>query len=636
MDVQNRYLTLMEAVEEERKAEEKFYTSIGDQKTLQEKIEGGFVWYPIEIANIHYALGENIEIKIKQKNLTANGFQHKFKVGISIQMFNSQPGTNAIKGVISSLQKNALSILTNVEKDVIESFESGLTGIEIIYDEKPYQVMKKAIHQVMNSNNLTIQVLRKALEVKSIPDNLIPERELSILPSNNGGLNDSQNQAVLTATKSRFMSIIHGPPGTGKTTTLVELTKSLLKKEKRILVCAASNNAVDVLATRLHFAGLKVLRIGNITRIHDELADLTIIEKLRNHPEWSNIKKVKIQAEQIFSQASKFKRSFGPQEREERKRLKKEAYDLRNWARELENRLSDEILCNTEVVATTLISASHSLIEKLYFDTVIIDEASQALEPECWVAMLKAKRVILAGDHLQLPPTVKSQEAIKKGLEITILDIMAESLAESSLLNVQYRMNDVILGFPNQQFYQNKLSSFTNIKQRYLPNDEAPLVFIDTAGCGFEETINPKQISYKNEGEYFILREYLLHKAEILVGASIGILSPYAEQVRYITEEVSEDDSTHLFQLEINTIDGFQGQEKDVIIISLVRSNHRSEIGFLKDARRLNVAMTRARKKLIIIGDSATIAAHPMYNDLIVFIEKNGTLDSGWNYMSFS
>ncbi len=375
------------------------------------------------------------------------------------------------------------------------------------------------------------------------------------------------------------------------------------------------------------------MRIGNVTRIHDDLVDLTLIEKLRNHPDWNTIKKIKIQADQILRTASKYKRSFTPEDKAERKRLKKESYDLRSWSRELEDRLSDEILSNTQVIATTLISASHPQIQKMVFETVIIDEASQALEAECWNAILKGKRVILAGDHLQLPPTVKSQEAMQKGFDKTILDFMTDKIEESSLLTVQYRMNDTILGFSNRQFYKGMLESFPTNKNISLPNDDLPLVFIDTAGCGFDEILNPKQKSYKNEGEYFILREYILKKHEILAGAEIGIISPYAEQVRYLSDEIEKEPAFIGLNLEVNTIDGFQGQEKDVIFISLVRSNDKSELGFIKDNRRLNVAMTRARKKLVIIGDSATIGNHPLYNELLNHIEKNGFLDSAWNYM---
>ncbi len=632
MDRDRRYEKILDAIEDERKAEESFFQSLHSSKTLQEKVDQGFIWYPIEIVAVHYAIGESVEIKIKRKTAPGKDFFHKFKVGVSVQFFNSDPNVKNISGVVSYLQKDTISVLTYVEKEDVEDFYSGHSGLEIIYDDKSYQVMKSAIRQVMDSKNESVQVLRKAFISQSLPDNRIYGEDSAFIISGST-LNLSQKKALEIALSSRYLSIIHGPPGTGKTTTLVALTKTILQKEKKILVCASSNNAVDLLASRLHLEGLRVLRIGNVTRIHDDLVDLTLIEKLRNHPDWNTIKKIKIQADQILRTASKYKRSFTPEDKAERKRLKKESYDLRSWSRELEDRLSDEILSNTQVIATTLISASHPQIQKMVFETVIIDEASQALEAECWNAILKGKRVILAGDHLQLPPTVKSQEAMQKGFDKTILDFMTDKIEESSLLTVQYRMNDTILGFSNRQFYKGMLESFPTNKNISLPNDDLPLVFIDTAGCGFDEILNPKQKSYKNEGEYFILREYILKKHEILAGAEIGIISPYAEQVRYVSDEIEKEPAFIGLNLEVNTIDGFQGQEKDVIFISLVRSNDKSELGFIKDNRRLNVAMTRARKKLVIIGDSATIGNHPLYNELLNHIEKNGFLDSAWNYM---
>lgn len=632
MDRDRRYEKILDAIEDERKAEESFFQSLHSSKTLQEKVDQGFIWYPIEIVAVHYAIGESVEIKIKRKTAPGKDFFHKFKVGVSVQFFNSDPNVKNISGVVSYLQKDTISVLTYVEKEDVEDFYSGHSGLEIIYDDKSYQVMKSAIRQVMDSKNESVQVLRKAFISQSLPDNRIYGEDSAFIISGST-LNLSQKKALEIALSSRYLSIIHGPPGTGKTTTLVALTKTILQKEKKILVCASSNNAVDLLASRLHLEGLRVLRIGNVTRIHDDLVDLTLIEKLRNHPDWNTIKKIKIQADQILRTASKYKRSFTPEDKAERKRLKKESYDLRSWSRELEDRLSDEILSNTQVIATTLISASHPQIQKMVFETVIIDEASQALEAECWNAILKGKRVILAGDHLQLPPTVKSQEAMQKGFDKTILDFMTDKIEESSLLTVQYRMNDTILGFSNRQFYKGMLESFPTNKNISLPNDDLPLVFIDTAGCGFDEILNPKQKSYKNEGEYFILREYILKKHEILAGAEIGIISPYAEQVRYLSDEIEKEPAFIGLNLEVNTIDGFQGQEKDVIFISLVRSNDKSELGFIKDNRRLNVAMTRARKKLVIIGDSATIGNHPLYNELLNHIEKNGFLDSAWNYM---
>lgn len=634
MDIDQRYLQLLEAVEEERKQEESFFSTLSLSKSIKEKNEEGFAWYPVEITATHYAAGDQLEVKIRRKNPGTKDVFHKFKVGVAVQLFNSMPDIQPVRGVVSFIQKENLSFLTNADRETLEEFQKGITGIEIMYDEKPYQVMKSALVKVVQSTRPSVQILKKAMAEKKLEDNS-QDNFAGHIPDTLVRINDSQKEAILKALQSKYLSIIHGPPGTGKTTTLVALCKALVQNEKRILVCASSNNAVDLLANRLHAEGLQVLRVGNITRIHDSLMDLTLVEKMRSHPDWATIKKMRIQADQLSRQASQFKRTFTHEDRENRKAIQKEVREIRQWSRNLEERISDDILEKSQVIATTLISAGHPLVENLRFQTVVIDEASQALEPECWNAILKAERVILAGDHHQLPPTIKSNAAREKGLETTMLDIMTDAIPATSLLTVQYRMHKAILGFSNETFYSGKLISSPKVENRTLPGDEKPIIFVDTAGCGFEEIFNPKQKSYKNEGEYFIMREFMQQKKELFLGAETGIISPYAEQVRYISDEVTADPEWAGLDVEVNTIDGFQGQEKDIIMVSLVRSNEKGEIGFLKDSRRLNVAMTRARKKLVLFGDSATIGVHDLFEKLLTYIEKNNGSDSAWNYMKY-
>jgi ATP-dependent RNA/DNA helicase IGHMBP2 len=315
--------------------------------------------------------------------------------------------------------------------------------------------------------------------------------------------------------------------------------------------------------------------------------------------------------------------------------LRKEAREMRKWAIELEDRLVQEIVSQAKVIVTTLIGASHHLLNGFEFETVVIDEASQALEPECWNAILKAKRVVLAGDHKQLPPTVKSVDAEKLGLSTTILDQMIPHAQYGGLLDTQYRMHDDIIAFSNEYFYENKLKSDPFVCARTLGDDHQPIVFIDTVGCSFDETTEQGSRSHFNAGEFFIIREHILLHYERLLGASIGIISPYAAQVRHIKEQIDSDDQLIALDIEVNSIDGFQGQEKQVIYISLVRSNEDSEIGFLKDERRLNVALTRAQSKLVVIGDSGTIATHPLYAALVDHITSAGHYDSAWSYMGY-
>jgi len=630
----SRYFKILKAIDAERKYDEAFFKNLNESKTMQQKVDAGFVWYPVQVIRKSYTIGEYLEVEIQRtKNKEKS---HKFSEGMAASLFNIQDDRIDFKVVISAVRGEKMRMLLHTnQSDRLDILDKGLTGIEVIYDDKPYKVMESAIKAVVDAKKENHRLLRDALTEGRLHQTDVRNTEQNILVEANKFINSSQKKAIQLCLGAPLMGIIHGPPGTGKTTTLVAMAASLLKTEKRILVCASSNNAVDLLAEKLSEKGLSVLRIGNITRIHDNLMHLTIEEKVRNHNEWPHIKKVKIQAHEAEKKAAHYKRNFGPEERDERRELKKEARELRKWAYDLEDRLIDEIVRGSQVIATTLIGASNKIIKDMYFKTVIIDEASQSLEAECWNAMLKADRVMLAGDHKQLPPTVKSAEASKLGMETTILDILTEQNSHSSLLTEQYRMHHKILGFSNIRYYQSKLESHPDVIDRTLRNDHLPLVFIDTAGCGFEEVVNNERRSYANHGEYFIIREHILSLSEKLLGTSIGIICPYSEQVRYIRQQIGDDEILRTLDIEVNSIDGFQGQEKEVIYISLVRCNDSGDIGFLKDERRINVAMTRAQKKLVMVGDSATIGQHKLFLDLIAYVETEGHYDSAWNYMGY-
>jgi ATP-dependent RNA/DNA helicase IGHMBP2 len=629
---ENRYQRLLKAIDAERRHEEDFFKSLNESQTTQQKVNAGFCWYPVNVVRKSYTIGEYLEVEVTKAKPSDQ--RHRFSEGKAASIFNIQDSKVEFRAVISYVRGDKMRLLLHTDHiDKLDILDKGLTGIEVIYDDKPYKVMEKAVKAVIDSKVESIKTLRNAITAGHISQYDLPYPENANI-DHRKDLNDSQKNAIRTCLKAPSLGIIHGPPGTGKTTTLVALCQEILKSEKRILVCASSNNAVDLLAERLSTKGVAVLRIGNITRIHDDLTHLTVEEKVRNHQEWNHIKKVKIQAQEADKQASQYKRNFGHVELMERKALRKEARDLRKWAIELEDRLIDDIIHSSQVIATTLVGVSHRYLKDLQFKSLIIDEASQALEPECWNAMLKADRVILAGDHKQLPPTVKSTDASKLGLETTILDILTDTNSHSCLLTEQYRMHQAILGFSNKMYYEGKLASHADVATRTIRNDQLPLVYLDTAGCGFEEVKNHEHRSYCNHGEYFIIREHILANMEKLLGTSIGIISPYAEQVRYIKAQISDDTDLRSLDIEINSIDGFQGQEKEVIYISLVRANDLGEIGFLKDQRRLNVAMTRAQKKLVIVGDSATIGQHSLYIDMIAHVELEGHYDSAWNYMT--
>jgi ATP-dependent RNA/DNA helicase IGHMBP2 len=627
--LEDRYTILLKAVDEERKNEEAFFVNSLSTQSMKKKVELGFAWYPTRIVSKYYTIGENVEIEVER--IRDINTSHKLKTGHGVKV-TANAGKEEIElaGTISYLRKNKMKILLRMDVISRDAMPDNINyAIEMVYDERPYAVMKDALKQVMEAKHGPIKLLREGIRSK---DAMSEENDYTV-DKKHDHLNPSQHLAMAKSLRAGQFAIIHGPPGTGKTTTLVSLIEELVKKEKRVLVCAPSNNATDLLTHLLDQEGLKVLRVGNISRMDDDITHLTIDEKARNHSEWQRIKKIKIEAEEAQKMANQFKRTFGHEQRMERKDMFMEARELRKWARSLEEKLVEDIIIGAEVILTTLVGSTNNMLNGLKFKTVVIDEASQCLEPECWIAMLKAEKVILAGDHKQLPPTVKSKAAAQLGLTETLLDRMSDFCQYSSLLTVQYRMNNDILYFPNQKFYNGKLISHDTVAQRYLPNDTKHLVFIDTAGTGFDEKFNPEYKSLWNEGEYFIIREHLLQNKENILGHDVGIITPYAEQVRYIQSQLTADEEIRSLGIDVDTIDGFQGQEKDVIYISLVRSNDTNEIGFLLDERRLNVALTRAKKKLVIVGDSSTIGSHAVFNDLLNHIEQNAHYLSAWEYM---
>lgn len=626
----NHYQRLLKAIEAEREEEEKYYLKLRANDSRQEKIKSGIFLYPLSLERCNYTIGERVEMVLLR---TKNKEQaHKFRVGAACVLSIEGRNEETYKATIAFARKNEFRIIfSNTNVNIGDFPKSAWFFLELSYDEKPYKVMREAVYNLIKTKSIPHQELRDGVAKL---DSFSYQRAVE-LHFQSDKLNESQSNAINEILKTDRFSIIHGPPGTGKTTTIVELVRALLKKEKRVLVCAPSNNAVDLLAYRLDKASINVLRIGNITRIDDNIGHLTLEEQSRNHPDWSHIKKVKIEAEEARRIAGTYKRKFGQNERSNRSMMYKEAKELKKWARDLEERLVENIVSGAQVITGTLIGIENKNLSDLRFETVIIDEASQALEAECWNAILKANRVILVGDHMQLSPTVKSKKAIELDLEQTLLHRMADVVAHSYLLKIQYRMNEKILSFSNRRFYNRALKSAEKVRTWCLPNDMEPLVLVDTSGCGFDEDFNYKSRSLSNEGEYFILREFLIAHMEKIAGASIGIISPYAEQVRLIRAQVAEDADLKNMNIQVDTIDGFQGQEKEVICMSLVRSNTNNEIGFLKDERRLNVAMTRAMKKLVIVGDFSTLSTNELFEDLIQHVEKEGVYKSAWEYMTY-
>ncbi|MEZ4919029.1 MAG: AAA domain-containing protein [Saprospiraceae bacterium] len=561
-----------------------------------------------------------------------------------------------------------------------------------MFDDRSYREMEKALEQVISAKGNRLSELRDILLGKKplrfldrsalspeqatrdelwawhdryteglSPEAVMPQHLFSSSSPIDNSLNESQKEAIQDILAARDIAVVHGPPGTGKTTTMVAAIQMLCARENTVLVTAPSNTAADLLTERLAEKGLLVVRIGNLSRIDEQVVRHTLDAQLANHPESKNLKKVKIQAAEYRRSARQFKRHFGAEERREREHLKRQARELEEWSRTLENRIIDQIISGAQAVVCTLVGAAHPFLQNYRFRTCIIDEAAQALEPAAWIPIIKSSRVILAGDPFQLPPTVKSQEANREGLSHTLIERCLEQFPEQvNLLKVQYRMHQVIMGFSNSWFYQNALEAHPSVKERDLQeivpgleDTETPLLFIDTAGCGFDEQQAPshnasRRASRSNPEEALLIREHLLQLLKKFPDGAypeVAVLSPYREQVNQLNQLVADDpvlkpllqatpgEEHAAPRLIVQTIDGFQGQERQVVYISLVRSNNRNEIGFLSDYRRMNVAMTRAQMLLVVVGDSATIGNNKFYQSFLDYVEKHGQYDTAWSYL---
>ncbi|HRD38586.1 MAG TPA: AAA domain-containing protein, partial [Bacteroidia bacterium] len=396
----------------------------------------------------------------------------------------------------------------------------------------------------------------------------------------------------------------------GKTTTLVQAIRLTLQNEKQVLVCAPTNTAVDLLTEKLLEQGISVLRVGHPARISEELISSSVDGQVQNHQYYKDIKNLRKNAEEYFRMAGKYKRVFGKEDAAQRAAFYAEAKNCIKEARLLEEHVVNSLFESAQVICCTPVTSTNRGLQKKIFQTLFFDEASQALEPMVWIPLIKCNRVIFSGDHFQLPPVVKSIKAKKEGLDITLLDRCIKLEGVSSLLTRQYRMHNAIMSFSNAYFYNNELEADITVKEALLDATSEsdllslPVELIDTAGCSFDEVQNPETLSLFNTGEAdllykhlnLLLEQYAYSYSEQKI--SVGIISPYKEQIELLKEKLSEQnmEGKPIEHISVKTIDGFQGEERDVIYISLVRSNTESEIGFLSDIRRMNVALTRARK----------------------------------------
>ncbi|TAF31653.1 MAG: IGHMBP2 family helicase [Cytophagales bacterium] len=634
-------LKLKDLLQIEKEADLQAYNQKMLATSIEQKRKDGICWHPMSILNEQIGLGGRLSIEVERtKGLDT---PHTFQSGTPVVLFSTrlEAAKQTQNAVIQRVSGNKAIIVLPDDTAPDWLYDGGL-GMYLSFDEGTYREMNFALDSLLKLKNDSSRVayLREVLLGSQAA-----EFDESIPPFQDSKLNESQNEALRKVVAAQDLAIIHGPPGTGKTTTLVAAIAQTLKTEKQVLVCAPSNTAVDLLCEKLIEKGISVTRIGHPARILEHLHDYSVDGKLSLHPDYKHYRDIIRKTEALFQQAAKYKRNFGRAEREERQALRYEARKLKEDAIKLEDYMLHHILDHAQVIAATLVGVSHQLIRHKQFTTAFIDEAAQALEPACLIPVLRTKRLVMAGDHLQLPPTIKSMEAAHKGLSKTLMERLMQSQKADVLLETQYRMHQDIMAFSNQKFYKNQLKAAEANKNHLIAQDEPPIELIDTAGCNFEETQEPETLSLYNHQEAMILLKHLERlllkmqdqpdTAHELASLKIGIIAPYRAQVTHLRTHVEANDFLQFFktQISIQTIDGFQGQEKDIIYISTVRSNSDQQIGFLSDLRRFNVALTRAKKKLVVISDSATLGAHQFFADFFAFMEQKGHYQSAWEYV---
>lgn len=626
---------LQELLKMEQEEDKKLYQQQAETLSVSERRAYGLTWYPIAIRDTEMTRGDYLSVEVERT--THQDVVHQLRFGASAALFsNHDPRQDRVEGVVTFQGGNKLKITLRTD-ELPDWARDGKLGIDLLFDDNSYEEMQQAL-------KLAIARSEKKEEGRLIQVHTggqSPTFESDIFQYTIPRLNVSQQAAVHKILSANDLAIVHGPPGTGKTTTLVQAIKALIKQEpQQILVVAPSNTAVDLLSEKLSDEGLNVLRVGNPARVSEKLMSLTLDSKVSEHPSMKEVKRLKKQAASYKDMAHKYKRNFGKAEREQRKALFDEAHKIMKDVENTEQYIVNDLLARAQVITATLVGSNHYTVRHLKYKTVVIDEAGQALEPACWIPILKARKVILAGDHCQLPPTIKSNEAANKGLATTLLEKCVQLHPEAvTLLEEQYRMHEMIMGYSSGVFYENRLKAHASVAGHLLFDADKPLTFIDTAGCGFDEkqdgtsTTNPEEAAFLFKHLTQLVTE-LSTRYERAAFPTIAVISPYKQQVELLKEQLLHSPTllTYNGNISVNTIDSFQGQERDIVYIGMTRSNADSKIGFLSDIRRMNVAMTRARKKLVVIGDSATLSQLPFYADFITYAEQRNAWQSAWEF----
>lgn len=594
---------------------------------VERKIRRGDAWYPVTLGNCYYNSLNQFVVEVTRSK--ESDIEHNFEPGRPVCFFthDTDPRTGkeslrymAFTATVSYADKDRVVVALPDSGRIVDLQRSTKIGMQLSFDETSYRLMFDALDRVMRARTGRLAELRDLFYSSS------PARKLTFDPIRLPWLNPSQEQAVNEVLRAKDVAVVHGPPGTGKTTTLVEAIYETLRRESQVLVCAQSNMAVDWISEKLVDRGVAVLRIGNPTRVNDKMLSFTYERRFEAHPDYP----------QLWSIRKAIRELRGERRRGDSWHQKMER--LKSRAAELELRIRSSLFGEARVIACTLTGAANRLLEGERFSTLFIDEAAQALEAACWIAIRRAGRVVLAGDHCQLPPTVKSIMALKGGLATTLMERIVKTKPDVvTLLRVQYRMNEQIMRFSSEWFYGGMVQTAPGIEHRSILDYDRPIMWVDTSDADGKEEFVGENFGRINRAEAELtlqtLEQYFakIGKQRLLdEHIDVGIISPYRAQVQLLRKMLRHNDTLRPFlrSITVNTVDGFQGQERDIVVISLVRDNEGGDIGFLRDLRRMNVAITRARMKLIILGSAATMTAHPFYKRLYEYVEGDNTAET--------
>ena len=616
-------ISLLRAEYEYEKEEFRLQT---ESKGISRMLKRGTAWWPLKCGRSYYNSLNQLVLEVTRTEDT--GVEHAFEYGKPVVFFTMSEGklsyfnfschvSWADEKRLCIVMPDAQAVATIQQKSSVQTDGLGrsTTGVQLFFDETSYQTMFDALGEVIRATD------NRLAELKNILLSTAKPTSRTLAPMSFPWLNPMQEQAVNGVLRARDVSIVHGPPGTGKTTTLVEAIYETLRRENQVLVCAQSNTAVDWISEKLSDHGINILRIGNPSRVNDKMLSFTYERRFESHPLYHELWSIRRELRRLRSVP---RRRSSMQERDA---LRNRMSRLRERATTLEFEINNDLLSHAHVIASTLVSSNHRILQGMRFSTLFVDEAAQALEAACWIAIRRADRVVLAGDHCQLPPTVKNPEAARNGLSRTLMEIVAERHPEAvTQLQTQYRMNEAIMRFPGRWFYDGKLTADPMVRYRSILDLDVPVSWIDTSGkddC--DEKFVGQTFGRINPGEASLLIEELvgciqrIGEERILnENVDFGIISPYRAQVELLRKLIKKDERLRLLreQFTVNTIDGFQGQERDVIFVSLVRSNSTGQIGFLSDLRRMNVAITRARMKVVLVGSAETLTRHAFYREL--------------------